>query len=130
MRRWKRLSNAKKPSCDSNHARHCLFRRARGARTFARVRAFSVCKTARGKSGRVRVRLSAAALWRALIIGAGVLFNVLLAWLLLTAGFVAGMPSLVESGKEASFARTEVRVLEVQTGTPAEAAGFAAGDRI
>jgi len=68
--------------------------------------------------------------WRALIIGAGVLFNVLLAWLLLTAGFAAGMPSLVESGKEASFARTEVRVLEVQTGTPAEAAGFAAGDRI
>ena len=61
---------------------------------------------------------------RALVISAGVLANLLLAWAVLVAqGFVVGIPS--------GFSATPgVLVAVVQNGQPADAAGLQAGDRI
>ena len=61
---------------------------------------------------------------RALVIAAGVLANLLLAWTVLVAqGFVVGIPS--------GFSATPgVLVAVVQSGQPAEAAGLEPGDRI
>ena len=67
---------------------------------------------------------------RALILVAGVFFNLLLAWPLLTAGFLIGTPASVEGRKYLWRNITEkgVMILEVQKDTPAETAGFKEGD--
>jgi len=67
---------------------------------------------------------------RALILVAGVFFNLLLAWPLLTAGFLIGTPASVSGGDISGGTLTEkgVMILEVQKDTPAEAAGLKEGD--
>lgn len=68
--------------------------------------------------------------WRRFVISiAGVTANVILAWLILTIGFIIGMAPLVSSpdaipGKKIS---TEIVVAEVVKDSPADKAGFAQG---
>ncbi|MDO8555482.1 MAG: site-2 protease family protein [bacterium] len=62
---------------------------------------------------------------RAIVLFAGVLFNVILAWILLSAVFFVGAPSSVGDS-----AQGKVTILEVQQNTPAEKAGLMSGDQI
>lgn len=68
--------------------------------------------------------------WRALIISAGVLFNLLLAWALFSVGFGVGMPSAVPEGRTESFRDIRVTIAEVFPDTPAAATGLEAGDSL
>lgn len=68
---------------------------------------------------------------QAAIIGAGVFFNVLLAWVLISVGFMSGMPvpvSAAPPGVPVKDAR--VVVTSVEENSPAEQAGLKAGDTI
>ncbi len=67
---------------------------------------------------------------RALILIAGVLFNLFLAWPVLTAGFLIGMPVSVEGSSifGGSIIEKGVMILQVQENTPAQIAGFKTGD--
>ncbi|MEY4744771.1 MAG: hypothetical protein RL272_716 [Candidatus Parcubacteria bacterium] len=71
------------------------------------------------------------AMTRGLILTAGVLMNVLLAWFLLSAGYVFGMPQVVED--VSPYARVidpKVQIVQVLKGSPAEQAGIETGDAI
>lgn len=63
---------------------------------------------------------------RAAMLAAGVFFNLLLAWLLLSIVYSAGAPTQVEAGTPGSY----VTILETQIGTPAEKAGLMPGDKM
>ena len=68
---------------------------------------------------------------RSLIISAGVIFNVALAWILIIAGFSFGMPVGVSSAPQgAEIKNQKVVVLEVAKNSPAESAGILAGDEL
>ena len=68
---------------------------------------------------------------RSLIISAGVIFNVALAWVLIIAGFSLGMPVGVSSApKGAEIKNQKVIILEVAKNSPAEQAGILAGDEL
>ena len=68
---------------------------------------------------------------RSLIISAGVIFNVALAWILIIAGFSFGMPVGVSSApKGAEIKNQKVIILEVAKNSPAESAGILAGDEL
>lgn len=66
---------------------------------------------------------------RALVLVAGVLFNLILAWPLLTSVFLLGAPVSTESDiSGGNFTEKGVMILQAQENTPAEAAGFKTGD--
>ena len=68
---------------------------------------------------------------QAWVISAGVAFNLLLAWLLLSAGFMAGMPYSVDDsvyGRQVENLR--LTITEVLSKSPAESAGLKGGDAI
>lgn len=68
---------------------------------------------------------------RAAIIGAGVFFNILLAWALFSVGFVVGVPTLIADGDTTTLLeQNEVRILAVQSDTPAFMSGLEAGDQL
>lgn len=70
---------------------------------------------------------------RSLIISAGVIFNVALAWLLIIAGFSFGMPVGVSSVPNAfgtEIKNQKVVILQVAKNSPAEKAGILAGDEL
>lgn len=70
---------------------------------------------------------------RAFILAAGVLFNIILAWPFLTAGFLVGAPISFESSNDFSpkvLIDKGIMILQVQDKTPAEAVGLKGGDRI
>jgi len=68
---------------------------------------------------------------RSLIISAGVIFNVALAWILIIAGFSLGMPVGVSSApKGAEIKNQKVIILEVAKNSPAKQAGILAGDEL
>ena len=68
---------------------------------------------------------------RSLIISAGVIFNIALAWILIIAGFSFGMPVGVSSApKGAEIKNQKVIILEVAKNSPAEQAGILAGDEL
>lgn len=62
---------------------------------------------------------------RAMILAAGVFFNLLLAWILLSVVYTTGAPMPVDDN-----AAGAVTILEVQPGSSAEGAGLVAGDKI
>lgn len=68
---------------------------------------------------------------QALVMVAGVVFNVLLAWFLLSIGFMSGLPSSVSVIPVGSKA-TDVHlvIVDIGKGTPAETAGLKVGDSI
>ncbi len=66
---------------------------------------------------------------RALVLIAGVFFNLLLAWPILTAVFMMGAPVSVESDiSGGNFTEKGVMILQVQENTPAEEIGLETGD--
>lgn len=72
---------------------------------------------------------TAQAFWRKiLIIIAGVLFNLILAYFLISAGFILGTP--VPLGDMDQNPTAEVRLVEIQKGSPAEIAGLQTGDTL
>ena len=75
---------------------------------------------------------AAKSLWRrALILAAGVIMNIVLAAVLLSAGYMIGMPqSLEEAGPSARISQAEILVVETLPNSPARAAGIQSGDVI
>jgi regulator of sigma E protease len=68
---------------------------------------------------------------KAMVIAAGVIFNLFLAWFLITAGYMAGMPTSIGPilpGTEISGKKTVI--LEVLDDTPAKTAGLWPGDEL
>lgn len=67
---------------------------------------------------------------RAVILTAGVFFNLLLVWPVLSAGYLVGAPVSVENNDISGGTLTSggVMIIQVQKNTPAETAGLAAGD--
>jgi regulator of sigma E protease len=68
---------------------------------------------------------------RVLILSAGVIMNVVLAWLLFSLGYMLGLPqSTADLGKNARVSEARVAIMEVLPDSPAEQAGLKAGDFI
>ncbi len=71
---------------------------------------------------------------RFLTLVAGVCMNVLLAWVLLSAGFMAGLPAAIESASDipagASFSQPQTLIMEVVKDLPADKAGLKPNDII
>lgn len=68
---------------------------------------------------------------RALVIAAGVVFNVALAWFLISLGYMAGMPTSVGTVPPgAEIMGKKVVILEVQENSPAKTAGLQPGDEL
>lgn len=69
---------------------------------------------------------------RASILIAGVLFNLLLVWPILTAGYLIGAPVSVENNdiSGGNLSNKGVMIIQVQENTPAESAGLKTGDYI
>jgi regulator of sigma E protease len=73
--------------------------------------------------------LSARPWWqRVWVLSAGVVFNVLLAWGLLSAGIAIGLPMSVDETTPGVVGTPSVIVLHVQENSPASAAGLLSGD--
>ena len=66
---------------------------------------------------------------RTLILSAGVLMNVVLAWFLLSIGYMIGLPqSTADVGPRARVSEARVAIIDVLPESPAEKAGVKAGD--
>ncbi|MFZ2202184.1 MAG: site-2 protease family protein, partial [Microgenomates group bacterium] len=65
-----------------------------------------------------------------LVLAAGISFNVIFAWLLVSAGFVSGLPSSVSAYPDYHFNDAKVVVTNVLPGSPAEKANLKSGDVI
>jgi regulator of sigma E protease len=64
------------------------------------------------------------------VIVAGIVFNLLLAWILISAALMIGVPSPVDGAHAAYVTNSALSVVEVRTGSPAERAGLTPGDAI
>lgn len=90
----------------------------------------------KGESGEHRAEpdsFSAKPKWkRFLVLVAGVAMNFLLAGVLLSAGFMVGLPTSIEGDlpANANVAETQLQVVTVAAGSPAERAGVSAGDEL
>jgi regulator of sigma E protease len=68
---------------------------------------------------------------RALILTAGVLMNLLLAWVLLSIGYVIGLPQVAEDLSGLARVRDpKLQVMQMLPSSPAEVAGFEVGDAV
>jgi regulator of sigma E protease len=68
---------------------------------------------------------------QALVLFAGIFFNLLLAWLLFSISFMSGMPSALDSGYANKYiANPSLTVTSIMKNSPAEKAGLKIGDRI
>lgn len=68
---------------------------------------------------------------QALVLVAGVAFNFILAWFLLSAGFMAGLPSSVGSDPNAEYSKPPaLTITSIVADSPAAVAGLAIGDEI
>jgi len=68
---------------------------------------------------------------QAFVIAAGIIFNILLAWILISWGFMIGLPSSIDSiPPGATFENPRVTLIQVLPGSPAEKAGLRTGDRL
>ncbi len=74
---------------------------------------------------------SKSALTRASVLLAGVGMNMLLAWALLTVGYLIGLPQVIDGlSPYARVADTKITVMQVLPGSPADVGGVQAGDVI
>lgn len=67
---------------------------------------------------------------QAAVLVAGVTFNILLAWLLFSIGFMTGLPSSVGTENQTAIKNPTLVVTSVLKDSPAEKAGLASGDKI
>ena len=65
-----------------------------------------------------------------LVLVAGISFNIIFAWLIISIGFMSGLPSSVDAYPNAHFNNVQVVVTMTSPGSPAEKAGFKSGDAI
>ncbi|OGL66880.1 RIP metalloprotease RseP [Candidatus Uhrbacteria bacterium RIFCSPHIGHO2_01_FULL_63_20] len=70
--------------------------------------------------------------WRFAVLAAGVVMNLVLAAILLTAGFTMGLPSMIDENisPSATVREAELRIVTVAPGSPAERAGIKGGDAL
>lgn len=72
--------------------------------------------------------------WKALIVSAGVIMNILLAYVLITINLIAGVPAILSDGENfGRFARLQdqnIAIVEVLDASPAAQAGLRPGDVI
>src|SRR3989338_296097 len=67
---------------------------------------------------------------QAAVLAAGVTFNIVFAWLIISVGLMFGLPSAVESGNAEHLRDTRTIITNVMSDSPAGNAGLAAGDVI
>ncbi len=67
---------------------------------------------------------------QAAVIVAGIIFNLLFAWILLTAGYMYGIPTSADHEGVGTVQNINPTIVGVLPGSPAEKAGLMAGDRI
>ncbi len=67
---------------------------------------------------------------RMVIVLAGIVMNIFLAWGLLSLGYMVGLPSLTNDVPAQNLENVEVRISGVQKNSPAEKAGLVMGDQI
>ncbi|MEA1929284.1 MAG: RIP metalloprotease RseP [Patescibacteria group bacterium] len=68
---------------------------------------------------------------QALVLVAGVGFNLIFAWLLISVGFMAGLPTPVESRADAAFSSpAKLVIAQVMSESPAAGAGLQIGDEL
>lgn len=65
-----------------------------------------------------------------LVLIAGISFNVIFAWILISIGFMSGLPTSISSYPSAKFTDAKVVVTSVLAGSPAEKAHLKVGDEI
>jgi len=68
--------------------------------------------------------------WQATILGAGVAFNIVFAWLLLSLGFMIGLPTSVDNNYGEIVKDPNLTVINVIMNSPAKDAGIKSGDKI
>ncbi len=64
------------------------------------------------------------------VLAAGVLFNILLAWMLITVGISVGFPMSVTEETRGIVGEPSVVLMHIEEGSPAQAAGFLPGDAL
>ncbi len=67
---------------------------------------------------------------QAWVLVAGVLFNILFAWLLISFSFMSGYPTAVDEGNTQNVQNANIIILGIQPDSPAEKAGIKTGDTI
>lgn len=67
---------------------------------------------------------------QALVLLAGIAFNLIFAWLVLSAGYMAGLPTPVDHVGFGTVTNVEPLVTDIVPGSPADKAGLQAGDSI
>lgn len=65
---------------------------------------------------------------QAWVLVAGVLFNIIFAWLLISFSFMSGYPTAVDEGNTLDVENPQVVIVGVQSNSPAEVAGIKTGD--
>lgn len=67
---------------------------------------------------------------RASVLVAGVVMNIILAAVLLSVGFIIGMPQVVDDGSVVEVRDRQLTIIQVLPDTPAKVAGLESGDKI
>ncbi len=67
---------------------------------------------------------------RAVVVVAGVVMNIILAWVLLSVGNIIGRPEIIDSANESLAKDISIQILEVTKNSPAEKAGLTSSDQI
>jgi regulator of sigma E protease len=93
---------------------------------------FVKIKGENGEGKNDRDSFAAQKIWkRILILSAGVIMNVVLAWVLLSVGYLIGLPQSTDTlGKSARVSEQRVVIAQVLPDSVAAAAGFQAGDEV
>lgn len=68
--------------------------------------------------------------WQAVILVAGVLFNIIFAWLLFSLGFMIGLPTPIENNFGSEVKNPMLTIVQVIPDSPAKKAGLKTGDKI
>jgi len=68
--------------------------------------------------------------WQATILAAGVVFNIIFAWLLFSLGFMIGLPTSVENDYGMVVKNPALTITNIAPGSPAAEVGLKSGDKI
>lgn len=68
--------------------------------------------------------------WQAAILSAGIIFNIIFAWLLFSLGFMIGLPTPVDNEFGAAVKNPVLTIVGVLPDSPAQKAGLKSGDKI